>query len=81
MPVFELEQAMKHLRDSIESIKKMTQRNKESISEWKFNDNSDTWEMIANVTFVYRHLEDAKMRAGKVIQAYHGWVNIYEPKK
>ncbi len=29
-------------------------------------------EMLANIELAYRHLEDASMRFGKVIQAYEG---------
>ncbi len=39
---------------------------------------ADTGEMIANVMLSYRHLEDAGMRLGKVIQAYDGRVSVYD---
>jgi hypothetical protein len=35
-------------------------------------------EMHANLTLAYRHLEDARMRLGKVIQAYEGGVSCYD---
>lgn len=35
-------------------------------------------EMHANITLAYRHLEDARMRLGKVIQAYEGGVSCYD---
>lgn len=34
-------------------------------------------EMHANITLAYRHLEDARMRLGKVIQASDGGVSAY----
>jgi len=34
-------------------------------------------EMIANLKLAYRHLEDARMRLGKVIQAYDGGKSCY----
>ncbi|KKL79552.1 hypothetical protein LCGC14_2013740, partial [marine sediment metagenome] len=34
-------------------------------------------EMKANVMLCYRHLEDARMRMGKAIQAYDGGVSVY----
>ena len=34
-------------------------------------------EMKANVMLCYRHLEDARMRMGKAIQAYDGGVSCY----
>lgn len=35
-------------------------------------------EMHANITLAYRHLEDARMRLGKVIQAHDGGVSCYD---
>ncbi len=40
--------------------------------------NSSNSEMLANITLAYRHLEDACMRLGKVIQAYNGGVSVYD---
>lgn len=34
-------------------------------------------EMHANITLAYRHLEDARMRLGKIIQAFDGGVSCY----
>lgn len=34
-------------------------------------------EMIANIMLCYRHLEDARMRIGKVVQAYDGGTSVY----
>jgi hypothetical protein len=39
---------------------------------------ADRGEMIANAQLAYRHLEDARMRLGKVIQAYEGGVSFYD---
>lgn len=39
---------------------------------------ADRGEMIANCMLTYRHLEDARMRLGKVIQAYDGGVSVYK---
>lgn len=41
---------------------------------------ADRNEMLANVTLAYRHLEDARMRLGKVIQAYDGGISVYDKK-
>lgn len=38
-------------------------------------------EAIANIMLAYRHLEDARMRLGKVIQAVDGGVSIYDKPK
>ena len=35
-------------------------------------------EAYANVTIAFRHLEDASMRLGKVIQALDGGVSVYD---
>ena len=35
-------------------------------------------EAIANIMLAYRHLEDASMRLGKVIQALDGGVSVYD---
>jgi len=34
-------------------------------------------EMKANIMLAYRHLEDARMRLGKVVQAYDGGSSCY----
>ena len=41
-------------------------------------DNPSNSEMLANIMLAYRHLEDARMRLGKVIQAYDGGVSCYD---
>ena len=38
----------------------------------------DFGEMKANIMLSYRHLEDARMRLGKAIQASEGGVSIYD---
>ena len=35
-------------------------------------------EMKANLMLAYRHLEDARMRLGKVLQAMNGGVSVYD---
>jgi D-Tyr-tRNAtyr deacylase len=37
-------------------------------------------EAVANVMLAYRHLEDASMRLGKVIQALDGGVSVYDKR-
>ena len=41
---------------------------------------ANTGEMIANIMLSYRHLEDARMRLGKVIQAHDGGKSVYDKK-
>lgn len=38
-------------------------------------------EMRANIMLAYRHLEDARMRIGKVLQQIQGGISIYDPPK
>ena len=38
-------------------------------------------EAIANIMLAYRHVEDARMRLGKVIQAMDGGVSVYDKPK
>ncbi len=35
-------------------------------------------EMRANIMLAYRHLEDARMRVGKILQAKNGGVSVYD---
>jgi hypothetical protein len=37
-------------------------------------------EAIANIMLAYRHLEDASMRLGKVIQALDGGASVYDKR-
>jgi hypothetical protein len=43
-------------------------------------DNTMPGEAVANVMLAYRHLEDASMRLGKVIQALDGGVSVYDKR-
>ncbi len=38
----------------------------------------DVGEMRANLLLAYRHMEDARMRLGKAVQAYDGGVSCYD---
>lgn len=38
-------------------------------------------EAIANIMLAYRHMEDARMRLGKVLQAWDGGESIYDKPK
>ena len=67
--MWDLLDAMTSLRKTIEDQKVYVLHNKKYISELETGDKG---EMMANITLVYRHLEDAKMRVGKVIQVYEG---------
>ena len=38
-------------------------------------------EMIANIMLSYRHMEDARMRIGKVMQQIQGGVSIFDKQE
>jgi len=38
-------------------------------------------EILANLTLSFRHLEDASMRLGKVLQAMNNGVSVYDDKE
>lgn len=40
--------------------------------------NADIGEFNANIMLAYRHLEDARMRLGKALQALDGGVSVYD---
>lgn len=51
------------------------------MNDARFKDlpaDADQGEMKANIMLAYRHIEDAIMRVGKVIQAYDGGRSIYD---
>jgi hypothetical protein len=41
-------------------------------------ENRPVGEAVANLMLAYRHLEDASMRLGKVIQAIDGGASVYD---
>lgn len=51
---------------------------RKTISAWDVTEKENRGEVIANFTLAFRHLEDAKMRLGKVIQALDGGESIYD---
>ena len=66
----EITAACNDLRDDIEAIKMRVQVLRTSPQT--------PGEAGANATLAYRHLEDARMRLGKVIQALDGGVSCYD---
>lgn len=45
---------------------------------WGNKEGADIGESKANIMLAYRHLEDAAMRLGKVIQAQNGGKSVYD---
>ena len=48
------------------------------VFDAEVENNADHGEMRANIMLAYRHLEDATMRLGKVLQAHDGGVSVYD---
>mgnify|MGYP001566973605 FL=1 len=51
---------------------------KDTVAKTPENDVEMRGEVLANLTLAYRHLEDARMRLGKVLQARDGGVSVYD---
>jgi hypothetical protein len=65
----------KELRSEIEAVKVKVKQLADDLKSGdvvEAGDNTDKYEQIANAILAFRHLEDAKMRIGKVIQATVG---------
>jgi hypothetical protein len=69
---FGIVNTMKGLREEIEKTKEAVLDEKKDILSYPNPVGVDRGEQLANLTLAYRHLEDAKMRLGKVIQATEG---------
>ncbi len=61
-------------RDICEALKVQVQAIKADVVNGIFDMSgaADQGEVMANLMLAYRHLEDARMRIGKAIQAYDG---------
>ena len=71
-----MEQICNELRAEIKEIEKRVRLLAKEPMPGPDADSSK--EEIANLILSIRHLEDARMRIGKVIQAMHGGVSIYD---
>lgn len=72
------EEYCKQLRDNVRDLgaKILTLKDKYKNREDAFA--GQTAEMIANVMLAYRHMEDARMRIGKIMQQLQGGVSIFD---
>lgn len=67
-----------NVRDAISNIKVATlDLKKHDALHMTGVQERDKCEMIANIELAYRHLEDARMRLGKAIQAFDGGESCY----
>jgi hypothetical protein len=69
----DLRAAILELDHAVVEVRKDT---KEIDRSW--NRGLDVDEMLANITLAHRHLEDARMRLGKFIQAFDGGTSVYD---
>lgn len=69
----ELRKQIGEIGEKVRSLMKHSAANPQ-ISSPSSNDG----EMKANIMLSFRHLEDARMRLGKAIQAYDGGVSVYD---
>lgn len=76
--VIDIDATANDFRDKIEDIKKVVVEFKEHLANSPSQINSNHKEEIANLMLAYRHLEDAKMRVGKFIQASNGGKSVYD---
>lgn len=66
------------LRRDIKNIAATVLFLKEHKQKTETDGEENIGEIMANLTLCYRHLEDASMRLGKVLQHRNGGVSIYD---
>jgi len=66
------------VRQDIKAIAKNVKEMTNDVKSSETNGTEDKGEVIANLMLSYRHLEDASMRLGKVLQARAGGVSTYD---
>lgn len=67
---------METLKDACDRIRKEIEEMKPDVLSLKTG--TQKGEVTANIMLAYRHLEDARMRLGKTIQADGDGVSIYD---
>ena len=72
------EELIAELRKQIEATATRVLSIKGEQAGSETNNTEDKGEVIANLMLSYRHLEDASMRLGKVLQAKAGGVSVYD---
>lgn len=78
MPQITFEISINNIRKAIKELAKDVLLSKVIIVQTPQNDNENREEVVANLMLCYRHLEDASMRLGKVLQARDGGVSVYD---
>ncbi len=75
-----IEETISHIRKGIKVYALLTKDCLKDSPHWKDEADGveDKSEMKANLMLCYRHLEDAAMRLGKVLQAKDGGKSVYD---
>jgi len=76
MPTFKgaIGQIRKEIKETAKEVNAQVEGHKNSEQ----SQDENRGEVMANLMLTYRHLEDASMRLGKVLQAYDGGVSVYD---
>jgi hypothetical protein len=72
------EDAVNDMRQSIKMTASYVDQVKKTHDKMAVGEKENRGEVMANLTLCYRHLEDASMRLGKVLQHRNGGVSIYD---
>ena len=72
------DETINQIRQNIKSNAKLVMDVKNDKGKSEANSKEDVGEVMANLMLCYRHLEDASMRLGKVMQARNGGVSVYD---
>lgn len=67
-----VEELSKEMRDRLLHLEEVARAYIQDLKDTKCE-----WEAIAQATLAMRHIEDARMRYGKVLQYLGDWVSIY----
>ncbi len=70
---FQPREALKSIGAQIKALMNHPDANPSIMDNHKL----DVGEMKANIMLAYRHIEDARMRLGKAVQAYDGGTSCY----
>lgn len=71
----------KEFRQKLDASEKHLKTQIEITKSQEAPQGADKGEMIASLMLAYRHLEDARMRMGKAIQAHEGGESVYDKAK
>ena len=76
--VISLEDCASEFREDLKILEQKARKFSEALKESDAKEGSDKGEYIAQSILAMRHIEDARMRYGKVIQYLGEWVSMYD---